>query len=295
MSYVTPSNGENPLGTQRITSLIAKYSLPTIISGVVSALYNMVDQVFIGWGVGEVGIAATNVAFPFFTICAALALLLGNGGASAVSLALGRGKNEDARKIACNSLGMLAITGIIVGAVCVIFLDPLLRSFGTTDTVLVYARPYSLIVAFGFPCHIFSMGASHIIRADGKPTPAMICTASGAVFNLIADPLFMFGFGMGVEGVALATTLAQVVSTIFAFYYLLCKPNAVLIKWRYLRLKMDVVRAFSAIGAPGCVNRLAMAVVQITTNKTMVQCPRMEATSPWLLLAQSQSYRRYFL
>ena len=259
----------NPLGTERITKLIFKYSMPAIISGVVGAVYNMVDQIFIGWGIGELGIAATNIAFPFTTVCLALALLFGTGGAARMSLSLGKGDPEQARAFAGSSLGMLAISGIIIGAVSLIFLEPLLLLFGTTDTVMIYAKPYSLIIAYGFPFHIFSMGASNILRADGNPGASMICTTSGAVFNLIADPLFMFGCGMGIEGIALATTLGQVLSTLLALYFLLFKSKVVKFKARYFKIKPFMIAATCALGMSGCVSQIAMTVVQIVTNNQL--------------------------
>ncbi|MDL2214533.1 MATE family efflux transporter, partial [Clostridia bacterium OttesenSCG-928-O13] len=197
---------ENPLGTEKITTLIRKFSVPAIISMIVNAVYNMVDQIFIGQKIGMLGIAATNVALPLTAVCGAAALLLGVGGASNFNLKLGAGKSDEASYIAGNTLSALAVAGCSIAALVLVFYQPLLQLFGVTNSVLPYAVPYVLITAPGFPFLIFATGACNLIRADGAPNYSMGCMLAGAVFNLIFDPIFLFVFNMGIEGIALATT-----------------------------------------------------------------------------------------
>lgn len=269
MNKTKAMTGANPLATEKISHLIIRYSLPAIISGLVSAIYNMVDQIFLGWGVGDLGMAATNVAFPFTTICMAMALLFGIGGASRMSLSLGKGDKECSKNTAGNTLLLLLISGSLIALVSLVFLEPLLTLFGATAPIMPYAKPYTLITAIGMPFLVFSMGASHLIRADGDPTFAMITVLSGAIFNIIADPLFLFGLGMGIEGIALATTLGQMLSSGLALYYLLRKARIISLKKHYFRLKASLIKAIAFIGAAACFNQLAMTVVQIVLNNLM--------------------------
>lgn len=222
------------LGTEKIGKLMWKFSITAIISGLVSAAYNIVDQIFIGQGVGELGMAATNVAFPLVTISTALALLFGVGGASNFNLSIGRGKLEEASKIAGNALNWMVLSGTTVGIIAIVFLRPLLFAFGATESIMPYAEPYTLVTNIGIPFLVFSTGAANLVRADGSPTYSMTVMLSGAVFNLIFDPVFLFVFNMGIEGIALATLLGQVLSSAVALYYLLRRFKTVPIKREHL-------------------------------------------------------------
>lgn len=258
----------NPLATEPIGKLIRKFAIPAIISFLVSALYNIVDQIFIGQGVGMLGNAATNVAFPLTTISTALALLLGIGSASNFNLELGAGNKERARHIAGNGVTVMAIAGVVLAVIVLCFLKPLMLAFGSTEQVLPYAITYTQITAFGIPLLIFSTGVSQIIRADGSPTYSMVCVMSGAILNTILDPLFIFTFGMGIAGGALATVLGQLLSAILAVRYLF-KFKAFRLSKDYLKPQGKYIRAIAALGAAACFNQLAMTAVQITMNNTL--------------------------
>lgn len=261
---------KNPaLGTERIGNLIWKYSVPAIISGVVSAAYNIVDQIFIGQGIGDLGMAATNVAFPLVTISTALALLFGVGGASNFNLSIGRGKSEEASKIAGNALCWMILSGIAVGIIALIFLRPLLFAFGATESIMPYAEPYTRITNIGIPFLVFSTGASNLIRADGSPTYSMMVMLSGALFNLIFDPIFLFVFDMGLEGIALATLLGQVLSSIVALFYLLRCFKTVALKKEHFKIRFDTTKLICALGAAACFNQFAMTIVQIVKSNTL--------------------------
>lgn len=261
--------GRSALGTEKISKLIWKFSIPAIISGLVSAAYNIVDQIFIGQGVGDLGLAATNVAFPLVTISTALALLFGVGGASNFNLSMGRNEPEEASKIAGNALSWMILSGTLVGLIAIVFLRPLLFAFGATEPIMPYAEPYTLITNIGIPFLIFSTGASNLVRADGSPTYSMLIMLSGAVFNLIFDPIFLFVFHMGIKGIALATLLGQILSSIIAVYYLLKRFRTVPIKRGHLRIQPDITRLICSLGAAACFNQLAMTVVQIVKSNTL--------------------------
>lgn len=221
----------NPLWYEPIGKLLLRFAVPSIISFLVSALYNIVDQIFIGQGVGMLGNAATNVAFPLTTISTSIALLIGVGAASNFNLEQGRGNRERAGQIAGSGIAMLALFGIALAAAVLLFLNPLLLLFGATEEVLLYAQSYTGITAFGIPLLIFTTGGSHMIRADGSPRYAMYCMLSGALLNTVLDPLFIFRLDMGIAGAALATVLGQAVSAGMAISYF-PRFRSVRITWR---------------------------------------------------------------
>lgn len=258
----------NPLATERIDKLIAKFAIPAIISMLVSSLYNIVDQIFIGQGVGMLGNAATNIAFPISIICTATALLLGIGSASNFNLKSGAGESEEASKIVGTGLAMLVICGVIIAVVVLFFLDPLLQLFGVTPDVLPYAQDYTGITAFGIPFLILTTGGNHLIRADRSPTYSMACMLTGAIINTILDPLFIFGFHWGIKGAAWATIIGQIISGILVIVYFL-RFRKLELNWSMLRPKGKYLRAIVSLGMASCINQIAMAIVQIVMNNTL--------------------------
>ena len=256
----------NPLGTVPVHRLILRFSIPAIISMIVNAIYNMVDQIFIGWGIGMLGIAATNVSFPLNTMSTAIALLISFGGASNFNLNLGRGDKEKAALYMGNALFLVIILGTSLAALALIFLEPLLRFCGATENVMQYAIPYTRIICFGLPFMVFTIASGHLIRADGSPQHAMWCMLSGAIFNLIFDPIFLFVFHMGIEGIALATTLGQILSASIGAFYFLRKFKSVKITKATLKLRFNITTGIFALGASSFVNQIAMTIVQILLN-----------------------------
>lgn len=263
----------NPLGHQPVGALIRSYSIPAIVSGVVGAVYNMVDQVFIGNGF-ESGamdaMAATTVAFPFTTVCMAIALLIGVGGASNTSLLLGEDNQKGANRIVGNAMGMMALCGLLLMVVSFIFLDPLLSLFGATDAVRPYALPYTRIIVLGLPFLIISTAGSHIIRADGNPTYAMVSGLAGGIFNLIFDPIFLFVFGWGIEGIAWATTIGQMLSAGIVIAYFVRPMRLVQVTLRDIVPRMAAWRRIAALGIAASVNQVAIAIVQVVLNNVLV-------------------------
>ncbi len=193
---------KNILGTEPIGGLLRQFAVPSIIAMLVGALYNIVDQFFIGRSVGELGNAATNVAFPLTISCVALALLFGIGGAASFNLTLGGGDREKALFYIGNAATLLFGSGVILGIVALLCLTPMLHFFGSPDNVLAYAKTYTGITALGFPFLILTNGGGHLVRADGSPRNAMLYNLSGALINTVLDPLFIFGLRMGMAGAA---------------------------------------------------------------------------------------------
>ena len=262
------SQAQNPLGIAPVGGLIAKFAIPAIISMLVSSLYNIVDQIFIGQGVGMLGNAATNIAFPVSIICTATALLLGIGSASNYNLSAGAGDPKKAACIAGTGLAMLGICGVMIAVVVLIFLNPLLHLFGVTPEILPYAQDYTGITAWGIPFLILTTGGNHLIRADRSPTYSMVCMLTGAIINTILDPLFIFGMHWGIQGAAWATVIGQVVSGIMVIVYFIHFRKMELTV-SMLRPRMEYLRAIVALGMASCVNQIAMAAVQITMNNTL--------------------------
>ena len=258
----------NPLAEEKIGRLIARFAVPAIISMLVSSLYNIVDQIFIGQGVGMLGNAATNIAFPVSIICTATALLLGIGSASNYNLEAGAGRNERAAEIAGNGLAMLVICGVVIGAVVLIFLNPLLHLFGVTKEILPYAQDYTGITAIGIPFLILTTGGNHLIRADRSPTYSMTCMLTGAILNTILDPLFIFVCHWGIKGAAAATVIGQVVSGLMVIYYFARKRKMELKRSMFLP-KAGYLKMIVSLGMASCINQIAMAIVQITMNNTL--------------------------
>ena len=259
---------ENPLGTAPVGGLIRKFAIPAIISMLVSAMYNIVDQIFIGQGVGMLGNAATNVAFPVTTIATALALLLGIGGASNYNLEMGAGREKKASGIAGTALSSLVISGAVLCVIVLLFLKPLLTLFGATKDVMPYAVDYTGITALGLPFYILSVGGNHVVRADRSPTYSMACVTAGAVINTILDPLFIFGFGWGIKGAAWATVIGQVVSGILVVVYF-WKFRKMYLEKSMLKPKFSYLKAVAALGLASCINQIAMALVQIVLNNIL--------------------------
>lgn len=259
---------ENPLGELPVNGLLIKFAVPSIIAMLVSALYNIVDQFFIGRSVGGLGNAATNIAFPLSITCIAIALLFGIGGASAFNLSMGAGDKKTAAYYIGNPATMLFVLGTLLCIFTQIFMTPLLKFFGSPDDVIGYAMTYTRITSIGFPFLIFATGGGHLIRADGSPGMTMVCNMAGAVINTILDAIFVFGFSMGMAGAALATIIGQVVSAAIAVIYI-CHYKTVKIEIKHLKPQGKYLSKIISLGASPFSNQVAMMVVQIVMNKSL--------------------------
>ena len=258
----------NPLGDDSVASLMVKFAVPSIIAMLVSALYNIVDQLFIGQAVGTLGNAATNVAFPLTTSCIALALMFGIGGASCFNLNMGRGSQERAIYFVGNAITCLIGSGVILLLIAELFLTPLLKGFGAPANVLPYAQTYVRSTEIGFPFLILTTGGCHLIRADGSPQMAMICNLVGAVINTILDAVFVMVFHWGMAGAALATIIGQIISAIIVIRYLLHFKTVPLTK-EHFRPQIEYIGKTAQIGMASFFNQVAMMIVQIIMNNSL--------------------------
>ena len=253
----------NPLGVQPVNRLLSQFAIPSIISMLVGSLYNIVDQFFIGQRVGELGNAATNIAFPLSTSCLALALLIGIGGSSAFNLAMGSGDDKKAVHLLGNAVVLLAGSGLFLSIITFLFLKPLLLFFGSPKAVLPFAIEYTKVTAFGFPFLLLGTGGGHLI-----PRMTMVCNLIGAVINTVLDALFVFGLNLGMTGAALATVIGQMVSGIMAIICLM-HGKTVSIHKEHLFVKWENVTRIASLGMAPCSNQVAMMVVQIIMNQSL--------------------------
>lgn len=259
---------ENPLEYESIPKLLKGFALPSITATLVSSLYNIVDQIFIGQGVGYLGNAATNVSYPLSTICLAISLLIGIGSASRFSIHLGRKDYATAAKLVGNGIVLMLLSGVLYFILGEVFLSPLLRIFGATDEVMPYAVQYSGITLIGMPFLIMTNGISNLIRADGRPKYSMICMVAGAIANTILDPIFIFVFDLGVFGAALATILGQILSFLLAVRYLWHFQTVTLDKSCFrLEPRENITTLY--MGTSSCVNQIAITIVQIVLNHSL--------------------------
>ncbi len=259
---------QNPLGSAPLNKLIPKFAIPSIVAMLVSSLYNIVDQIFIGNYVGELGNAATNIAFPLTTLCTAVSLLLGIGGAAAFNLRMGSGDKDNVGKHVGNSVTFAVLTGIILFIVTELFLEPMLLFFGSSDSILPYAVEYTRITAIGFPFLITSISGGHLIRADGKPTISMICNLTGAIVNTVLDALFVIGFRWGMTGAAAATVIGQIIAAGICLYHIF-HYKTVKLKLSDFKPDKKVILKNANLGMSQGFNQIAMMIVQIVLNNSL--------------------------
>ena len=258
----------NPLGSEKVGVLLRKYAIPSIISLIINSLYNIVDQIFIGHGVGYLGNGATNIIAPIATIAIALSGLLGDGLAAVYSLSLGRKEPKKAAQAVGNMVVVASITGIAFGAFAFVLIEPLCRLFGATDNILPYALRYGRIIAVGFPFVILGTAINSVIRADGSPRYAMFAMMIGAILNTILDPLLIMGFHWSIEGAAIATIFSQFVGLCFNAAYLFRFRNIRLSKDCFIPRASTTVRIMS-LGFASCFNNLSATLVAAISNNLL--------------------------
>ena len=236
----------------------------------VGALYNIVDQIFIGNGVEDIAIGATTIAFPIVTACMALALLCGVGGASNYNILSGKGEHGKANHAVGNALFLMCAGGIVIMSVVLLFLEPLLCLCGATDKLMDYSQTYTGITTFGLPFLILVTGGAHLIRADRSPKYSMMCILSGALLNMLLTPVFIFVFGWGIQGAAWATVISQFVSASLVVIYFLKLQKMNLKPADFILSRHTVIRVVS-LGAAAGINQLAMLVGQILLNNQLTK------------------------
>lgn len=258
----------NILGTEKIGKLIRKFSIPCIISLLVNSLYNIVDQIFIGWGVGYLGNGATNVVFPLTMICLAFALMFGDGASAYLSLKLGEKKKEEAAKGVGNGIAISAIIAIAMCVITLTFLPQLLKLFGCTENLREYALKYGKIIAIGLPFMIIGTTLNSIIRADGSPKYSMTSMLTGAILNTILDPIFIFVFKMGVEGAAIATVISQIVTFVLNIIYIK-RFKSIKVSKDSFKLKGNVVKKVATLGISSFITQMSIVFVMAAENNLL--------------------------
>ena len=255
------------LGKEKIGKLLKAFAIPCIISLVVNALYNMVDQIFIGWGVGYLGNGATNVIFPIAVLCLAFSLMFGDGTSAYLSLKLGEKKKEEAQAGVANGIIISIIISIILGVLIFAFLPQLITFFGGTDNLRSYAMDYGYIIAIGIPFMMIGTTLNSIIRADGAPKYAMISMIIGAVLNIILDPISIFVLDMGIKGAAIATVVSQMVSFFINMMYLK-RFKSIKITKESFKPSLKIMKNVSMLGISSFITQMAVMIV-ITVENTL--------------------------
>ena len=262
---------ENMLGTESISKLLLKYSIPAIIGMMVNALYNVVDRMFIGNipGVGPMAITGLGVTMPIMTIIIAFGMLVGIGAVTNISLKLGEGKREEAEKIIGNAITLALIIGFILTIVGAVFLSKILTMFGASEGTLQYAKDYMSVILIGTIFSIMAMMFNNLIRGDGNPKLSAIIMAVGCFTNIVLDAVFIFVFNMGIQGAALATIISQGITAIWGFLYYSTGKSNVRFKKVNLRLNKKMVLEIFAIGGSPFAMQLATSLVQVTINHSL--------------------------
>ncbi len=257
------------LGELKVINLLMKFSIPAIIGMLVNALYNVVDRIFIGNGVGSLGIAGTTVAFPVMLVMMAFSMLIGIGANSLVSIRLGENKKEEAEVIFGNSVSLLIISSLVLTVVGLAVLDPLLKLMGASNQILPYARDYLQIILIGGVFQSLGMGMNNFIRSEGNPRIAMYTMLIGAVINTVLDPVFIFVFDMGMKGAAIATIFAQFVSAVWVVLYFLRGKSLLKLHLKNMILKPGVIAGILALGIAPFAMQLAASVQNFILNASL--------------------------
>lgn len=257
------------LGEEKVLKLLMKFSVPAIIGMVVNALYNVVDRIFVGNGVGSLGIAGITIAFPIMVFMMACQMLIGLGANSLIAIRLGEGKKEEAELILGNTFILLVIQAFAVAIGGTLLLDKLLIVSGASAAVLPYARDYIYIILWGGIFQSIGFGMNHIIRSEGNPKVAMFTMLIGAILNTILDPLFIFVFDWGIKGAALATIIAQVVSGAWVLYHFISKRGTLRFKAVNFKLNFAITKSIFALGSAPFAMQLAASLLNVIMNKAL--------------------------
>lgn len=269
MEHAVPQT-QSPFATEPIGRLIVKFAVPSVIALLVNSLYNIVDQIFIGWGVGYLGNGATNIVFPITIIALALSMMIGNGGAAYLSLKMGEGEVETAKKGVGNAVTLVTIVSILLAVIFLVWIDPILTLFGATDVLRPFALEYGFIIGAGLPFMMISAAINSMIRADGSPKYAMLSMVIGAIINVILDPVFIFVFQMGVKRAAIATIIGQVASFVVSVLYMPHFKSVQLNKSSFApcaKVSVNIV----IFGLSSFITQFAITIVMALTNNLLAK------------------------
>lgn len=267
-------NNQAYLATEKIGKLMGKYSVPCIISLLVGALYNIVDQIFIANAtyLGSYGNAANTVVFPLTVIALGIAVMIGDGTCAFVSISLGANKKDDAHKSVGNAILLCVISSVVLTAIYLVFADPILSAFGgrVNEETFAYAKEYFFWIALGIPFYMFGQAMNPVIRSDGSPKFAMFATLAGAITNIILDPIFIFPLKMGMMGAAVATVIGQILTAGLSLWYI-CRMKSVKLAKSSFGFFGSLMKKFLSLGVTSFLAQislvLSMAAVQNMCTK----------------------------
>ena len=257
------------LGREKIGKLLVSLSVPASMGMIVNALYNFVDTIFVGRGVGAIAIGALTVSFPIQMIIMAFAIMIGMGSASAISRSLGANNVERADNVTGNSFFSIVALSSIIAILGITFTEPILRLVGATDTIIPYARDYITIIFYGSLFRSFAMSTNNLIRAEGNAKVAMISMFIGAGSNIILDPIFIFIFKLGVKGAALATIVAQFFAFVYVMRYLYSGKSTLRVKLHHLKPRMSIIKEIVTVGMASFFRHIAGGIAGIIVNTSL--------------------------
>ena len=257
------------LGEEKIGKLLLQFSIPAIVGMMVNAMYNVVDKLFISRGVGSLAMGGIFIGQPLSLILMAFSMLIGIGGNALVSIKLGEKKDKEAEIILGNSFLLLLLISTTVSIVSLIFLEPLLKLFGASQSILPYSIDYMKIILLGAPIQSIGFGLNNFIRGEGNPKIAMGTMLIGAILNTILDPIFIFVFNMGVQGAAIATVISQVVSSVWVLSYFTGNKSHLKIKKENIKLQSYIVKDIISIGLAPFSMQIAASIVTVLLNNNL--------------------------
>jgi Na+-driven multidrug efflux pump len=263
------NNSQNIFETTSLNQLMMKFSIPCILSLLIASLYNMVDQVFIGRGVGYLGNGATTVVYPITVIALAIALWIGDGCAAHLSICQGKGDGEEANKSVANAIVSVLVLSVLMLVLCFAFEDQILQVFGVTENNYVYAKEYFDIILLGIPFYMFGSTMNSIIRADGSPQFALMSTLLGCIMNVILDPIAIFVLHWGMKGAAIATIAGQIATAILTFGYLFHSKSVKLHKSSF-RFNGRVFKTICSLGISSFLTQISIVVIMAVMNNALV-------------------------
>ena len=266
---MTHAHTRNPLGYQPINHLLLRFAVPSVISMLVNALYNIVDQIFIGQGIGYLGNAATTVSFPLMTIILAIGTMIGAGGSSYAAIKLGEKKEKEAQLTLGNEILLVLTIGISFTIMGLFFLEPILMLFGATPSNLALSKDYASIILLGVTFNLFGIGLSNMARTDGSPNMAMYSMLAGALINVVLDPIYIFVFHWGIKGAAIATITAQFIGATILLHYFLKKGHLRLRK-ENMTFRWDICKMIFSLGMSSCITQATATIMQVVMNNSLV-------------------------
>jgi len=263
------NNRLNELDKAPIGKLLFKYSLPSVVGMVVMSVYNIIDRMFIGQGVGPDAIAGLAITFPVMNVSAAFGVLIGGGAGARTSIVLGQGKHRTAEEILGNSLVMTLVFGTFYLAIFAIFIDEVLRLFGASETSLPYARDFMIYILPGLLFNNLTFSFSNIMRATGYPKKAMWANFIGAGMNVILAPIFIFGLKWGIKGAAIATDISMLIAMVYVQMHFFSKKSEIHYTSGIYNLKWDILKPILAVGAAPCIVNTAGCIINAILNNTV--------------------------